>query len=67
MAKFRFEIDLWSSDGTFRSYNPKINELYDKWQESQSDEDFEKLADWAASDIASDLDFCVVNIERIDD
>jgi hypothetical protein len=65
MRKFRVTVDLWSDNTGPMTLGSTGETLYDKWLKSQSDEDFEELAEWIVDDVSAELDFSITEVEEL--
>lgn len=62
MRTFDIEVDLWSKKVSSIWLSRDAQDLYDKWMESNDDQDFEELADYVRSEVAEYLDFTIEDI-----
>lgn len=58
MARVKVGIELWSSSVVLHLHEgSKALALFEKFEASDSDEDFEEFANWVQDDVADELEF----------
>jgi predicted alpha/beta hydrolase family esterase len=64
-VKLKVEVSANTQTVIINAYpGSQAERLYNKWYESQSDEDWEELLNWIAPDVADDMEIEITDVRN---